>query len=182
MLPNLSLLERIPPQILKISNRQGEYKRQAHYGLFLLCHEAGLRVSEAINFDLSAKTHKGLYRITKTKGQKKRYVYIPKKVIKELKKYEWKPNHTNRFNFYHFLKKIKRELNLPTNTELTPHTLRRAFATYHAEAGLPLPLLSKLLGHKSIRTTALYWLNIYNDNGDDTNDILAGKFWLEKPR
>ncbi len=45
-----------------------------------------------------------------------------------------------------------------------------------------MPLLQKLLGHSSIRTTALYWLNIYNDNGDDTDDILAGKVWLEKPR
>jgi len=66
-------------------------------------------------------------------------------------------------------------LNISKNIELTPHALRRAFATYHAENGLPLPLLQKLLGHSSIRTTALYWLNIYNDNGDDTDDILAGK-------
>ena len=66
--------------------------------------------------------------------------------------------------------------------ELTPHTLRRAFAIYHAEAGLPLPLLQKLLGHASIRTTALYWRNIYNDGGDDTSDILTGKIWLEKPK
>jgi integrase/recombinase XerD len=54
------------------------------------------------------------------------------------------------------LKKIKRELHLSQNIELTPHTLRRSFATYQAEAGLPLPLLQKLLGHKSIKTTVLY--------------------------
>jgi hypothetical protein len=33
------------------------------------------------------------------------------------------------------------------------------------------------LGHASIRTTALYWQNIHGDN--DTEDILAGKKWLE---
>lgn len=177
MLPNLSLLERIQQQILKISNRQGEFKRPVHYGLFLLCYEAGLRVSEALNFDLNSETHKGLYRLNKPKGQKKRYAYIPRQVISELKKYDWQPNHTNRFNFYHFLKRIKRELGISKNVELTPHTLRRAFATYHAENGLSLPLLSKLLGHKSIRTTALYWINIYNEDDDDndTNDILTGK-------
>jgi hypothetical protein len=38
---------------------------------------------------------------------------------------------------------------------------------------MPLPLLQKLLGHSSIRTTALYWQNIYGD--DDPDDILAGK-------
>ena len=87
MLPNLSLLAQIPQQILKISNRQGEYLRKVHYCLFLLGQKAGLRVSEAINFDLSTKTCKGLYRINKPKGKKKRYVYIPQLVISELKKH-----------------------------------------------------------------------------------------------
>ncbi|CAH1761584.1 16482_t:CDS:2 [Entrophospora sp. SA101] len=129
----LQFLEQIPQRILNLPNQRKESKRKEHYGLFLLCQKAGLRVSEAVNFDLNKKTRKGLYLI-KSKGKKKRYVYIPKK-------------------------KIKRELNIPPDTELTPHTLRRAFATYQAEAGLPLPLLSKLLGA-----------------------ILAGKNWLEKPK
>ncbi|CAG8604740.1 608_t:CDS:2 [Ambispora leptoticha] len=71
---------------------------------------------------------------------------------------------------------MKKELGISKSIELSPHTLRRAFATYHAEAGLPLPLLQKLLGHSSIRTTALYWRNIYRDDGDnDTADILTSK-------
>jgi site-specific recombinase XerD len=51
-----------------------------------LCEKAGLRVSEAMNFDLSKKTRNGLYQITKTKGKKKRYVYVPKQVTSELKR------------------------------------------------------------------------------------------------
>ena len=88
MLPNLSLLEKIQQKIQNLPNKQGEYKRKAHYCCYLLCEKAGLRVSEAINFDLSAKTRKGLYRIEKPKGKKERYVYIPKQVISELKKYD----------------------------------------------------------------------------------------------
>ena len=65
-------------------------------------------------------------------------------------------------------------MNISQNVELTPHTLRRSFTTYHAENGMPLPLLQKLLGHRSIRTTALYWQNIHGNN-NDTADILAGK-------
>ena len=136
MLPSPETLNRIQQQICRIPNQRKESKRKEHYGIFLLCYQAGLRVSEAVNFDLTKKTEKGLYRLNKTKGKQKRYVYIPKAVINELKRNNWQPNNTNRFNFYHFLRKIKRRLKLPTNIELTPHTLRRAFATYHAEKTL----------------------------------------------
>jgi len=139
--PSLKDLELVRGEIKIIRNRRGEFKRKIHYGCFLLCSESGLRIGEAVKFDLKAKTRKGLYKIEKPKGKKERYVAIPK------------------------------------NVELTPHNLRRAFATYQAEAGLPLPLLSKLLGHSSIRTTALYWQNIYGNDGSD--DILIGKKWLE---
>jgi len=88
MLPNLSLLEKIKQKIQNLPNRQGEYKRKTHYGCYLLCEKAGLRVSEAINFDLSTKTKKGLYRIEKPKGKKERFVYIPQQVINELKKHD----------------------------------------------------------------------------------------------
>ncbi|CAG8449929.1 9090_t:CDS:2 [Ambispora gerdemannii] len=69
------------------------------------------------------------------------------------------------------------ELGISESIELSPHTLRRSFATYQAESGMPLPILQKLLGHSSIRTTALYWRNIYGDNKGDTDapNILAGK-------
>ncbi|MCE8163667.1 MAG: tyrosine-type recombinase/integrase [Candidatus Moeniiplasma glomeromycotorum] len=177
MLPSWQLLEKVRKKIMSVPNRRKETKREIHYGLFLLGYKSGLRINEAVKFDLSNKTRRGLYKISKCKGKKERLVYIPKKVIRELKKSNWKPNQTNRWNFYHFLRKIKRELNISPKIELTPHTLRRAFTTYHAENGLPLPLLQKLLGHSSIRTTALYWRNIYGD--DEIGDILAGKKWLE---
>jgi hypothetical protein len=179
MLPSLQLLEQIVRKVKSTPNKRKESKRGVHYGLFLLSYKSGLRISEAVSFDLDNKTRQGLYRIKKSKGKKERLVYVPKEVIWELKKHNWKPNQTNRWNFYHFLQKIKRELNLPANIELTPHTLRRAFATYHAEIGLPLPILQKLLGHSSIRTTALYWQNIYQEPNDDIGSILIAKKWLE---
>lgn len=156
MLPTQQLLEKVSKEIKSIPNRRGEHLRKIHYGCYLLCSKAGLRVSEAVKFDLTNKTKQGLYRIERPKGKKERLVYIPKKVIRELRRQNWRPNQTNRFNFYHFLKKIKRELNISKSIELSPHTLRHAFATYHAEAGLSLPVLSKMLGHASVRTTALY--------------------------
>jgi len=85
MLPSLSLLEQIQKHIFNIPNKRKESKKKEHYCLFLLGHKAGLRVSEAINFDISKKTQQVLYQITKTKGKKERYVYIPEQVIRELK-------------------------------------------------------------------------------------------------
>ncbi|KLL04862.1 MAG: tyrosine recombinase XerD [Mycoplasmataceae bacterium RV_VA103A] len=180
MLPSQQLLEKVNGKIMSVPNRKKESKRKIHYCLFLLGYKSGLRISEAVHFDLATKNKQGLYRIKKPKGKKERLVYIPKKVIRELKKHNWQPNQTNRFNFYHFLRKIKKELGISKSIELTPHTLRRAFATYQAESGLPLPLLQKLLGHSSIRTTALYWRNIYQEPDNDIGSILAGKNWLER--
>jgi hypothetical protein len=178
--PSLAILEQVKGRIKSLDNQRGEFLRKIHYGCYILCSQAGLRISEAVKFNLNSKTRQGLYRITKPKKQKERYVYVPKKVVRELKRQNWQPNQTNRWNFYHFLKKIKQKTSISKNVELTPHTLRRTFTTHHAENGTPLPILQKLLGHSSIRTTSLYWQNIYDDN--DMDDILKGKPWIEKPK
>jgi len=87
MLPSLQLLEKVSRRIMSVPNRRKERKRGVHFCCFLLCSKAGLRVSEAVSFDLANKTKKGLYRIKKTKGKKERLVYIPKKVIRELRRH-----------------------------------------------------------------------------------------------
>jgi integrase len=84
-LPSLLELEKIRSKIKQVPNRRGEYKRKVHYGCYLLCLESGLRVSEAVRFDLENKTKQGLYRINKPKGKKERSVYVSKEVISELK-------------------------------------------------------------------------------------------------
>jgi len=96
MLPSQELLEQISKKIKNIPNHRKESKRKIHHCLFLLGYKAGLRVSEAVSFSLENKTRQGLYRIERPKGKKERLVYIPKQVIRELKKHNWKPNQTNR--------------------------------------------------------------------------------------
>src|SRR6185369_15702982 len=84
MLPSLQLLEKVSKEIMSVPNRRKESKRGVHFCCYLLCYKSGLRVSEAVRFDLSAKNKQGLYRIEKPKGKKERLVYIPKQVIREL--------------------------------------------------------------------------------------------------
>src|SRR5256885_7996018 len=141
MLPSLEVLEKISKKIKGIPNNQGEYKRKIHYCCFLLGYKSGLRISEAVKFDLSAKTKKGLYRIEKPKGKKERFVYVSLETARELKRKGWKPNQTNRHNFYHFLKKVKKELNISEKVKLLPHTLRRTFTTCHPHSGTPFALV-----------------------------------------
>src|SRR5277367_1613735 len=85
MLPDLQLLEKVSRKIMSVPNRRKESKRGVHFGLFLLGYKSGLRVNEAVNFDLSSKTEQGLYRIKNTKGKRERFVYIRREVIQELK-------------------------------------------------------------------------------------------------
>jgi integrase len=84
--PSLKDLEQIKGKIKKIPNQKGEYLRKTHYGCYLLCSQSGLRISEAVSFDLDNKARQGLYRIEKPKGKKERLVYVNKEVVKELKK------------------------------------------------------------------------------------------------
>lgn len=159
ILPTNQLLQQIWDYIISRPSKKGETKKSEHECLYLLCWKAGLRITEAIFFDLTLEhgeiEYKNLY-LLRGKRNKERWVYISSEIIKELKKRNWKTASANRISFLYFLQQIKKELNLPTNVELAPHTLRRCFATYNALNGMPLPVLQKVLGHSKISTTALY--------------------------
>jgi len=47
-------------------------------------------------------------------------------------------------------------MSLESTVELSPHTLRRCFATHNTYHGVNLASMQKLLGHSRISTTALY--------------------------
>jgi len=159
LLPSQRLLQQIWVHLISRPKKRGEYKKEIQECLYLLCWKVGLRISEAISFDLAFEhqqsEYKNLY-LLRGKGQKERWVYLSKEIKQELKKRNWQPQQTKRSSFFSFLQQTKRELNLAPNLELSPQTLRRCFATHNALAGMPLPVLQKVLGHSKISTTALY--------------------------
>jgi site-specific recombinase XerD len=159
ILPNQQLLNQVWDFILTRPNKKGEFRKNIHECLFLLCWKVGLRISEAVNFDLSLENQQTEYKnlfFLRGKGQKERWVYIAPDLIKEIQKRKWEPKQGNRINFHTFLQKIKKEMNIAENIELAPHTLRRCFATHNAMSGMPLPVLQKVLGHSNLSTTSCY--------------------------
>jgi len=158
-LPSQKFLQEIQEYIANRPNHKSEKKKWIHYSLFLLCWKVGLRVSEAISLDLELNhpelEYKDLY-LLRGKRKKDRYVYIAPEIVEILKKHGWKPEQTNRRDFWEFLNRVRYDLNISPNIELAPHTLRRCFATYNLLAGMPLNILQKVLGHSRVSTTSLY--------------------------
>ena len=177
MLPTKKQIARSREIAKNFSVQPGKSKNKIHYGVFLLCFGAGLRVSEAISFSEQKKVN-GLYQV-KSKNHRQRWTAVSNKIINEIKANNWQPKQTNRFNFAHYCQRIKKEAGIPNEVELTPHTGRKAWTTYQAENGTPLPLLANMLGHKNMRTTAeYYWKNIYKEN--EMENILFGQQLTEK--
>ncbi|RHZ35644.1 tyrosine-type recombinase/integrase [endosymbiont GvMRE of Glomus versiforme] len=159
ILPTNQLLQQVWDYLISRPSKKGEYKKSQMECLYLLGWKVGLRISEALSFDLSLEhgenQYKNLY-LLRGKGKKERWVYVSEEITKELKRRNWKANQTNRFTFSKFLEQVKKELNISNQIELSPHTLRRCFATYNAISGMPLAVLQKVLGHSKVSTTALY--------------------------
>ena len=121
----------------------------------------GLRVSEAINFPWSQipVENKQAF-LVNGKGNKQRLVfnllnhsYITKKAKSDPSKDKW--TKISRMAVWKYLKKKSPELNL--SWTITPHTLRRSFASIlHYDFHLEPPAIQQLLGHSQFSTTERY--------------------------
>jgi integrase/recombinase XerD len=107
-------------------------------------------------------------RLRQGKGKKDRYVMLSPKLLAALREY-WKVFRPHTWLFYSgrdrsrpltratILKScrtIGRRAGL--SKRVTLHSLRHSFATHLLEAGTDLRTIQLLLGHRSLRTTALY--------------------------
>jgi integrase/recombinase XerD len=137
--------------------------------LFMTMYAAGLRVSEAINLegrDIDSK--RMTIHVREGKGQKDRVVMLSEKLLPVLREYWQKYRPTAKMFFPG--KSRDRAMNdrnilmachgtarrAKLTKHVTPHTLRHSFATHLLEAGTDIRTIQMLLGHRSLRTTALY--------------------------
>ncbi|ASG67219.1 tyrosine recombinase XerD [Francisella halioticida] len=138
-----------------------------------LMYATGLRVSELVGLDVeSVDVNIGVIQVL-GKGSKERIVPMGEYALEFLQKYltESRSNlaksfkekaifisqHSKRMTRQSFWHRIKNyALTAGISTEISPHTLRHAFATHLLNHGADLRSVQLLLGHSSVSTTTIY--------------------------
>lgn len=147
-----------------------------------LIYACGLRVSEAVNLEISDIKRDGpRLHLHRTKGLKERFVPLPLWCYRELQDY-WRTHRHPRWIFpgvgrgwrevdststlaranepmgigsiQHCVRLARAEARLPAGTHV--HTLRHSYATHLLEEGVSIRLISAYLGHCSLETTLIY--------------------------
>ena len=140
-----------------------------HRALLLTAYAAGLRVSEVVALRVrDIDSERRLIRVEQGKGARDRTTLLSSRLLEVLRAY-WlrgRPEpwlfpsrdgegHVGAAAAKHAFAKAKRRAGIDKPGGM--HLLRHAFATNLLQAGVDVYTLQRLLGHKSIRTTARYF-------------------------
>lgn len=136
---------------------------------FMTLYGAGLRLNEACHLQSRhIDSERMLLRVEQGKGRKDRYTLLSKQLLIELRAY-WRT-----YQPEHWLFPSRRDAHKPINDRTVevvfkqaiqranlphkggPHSLRHSWATHLIEAGTPLHVVKRLMGHNSVATTAGY--------------------------
>jgi len=148
-------------------------RRSNAFGRCYCLYATGLRVSELVKLTLlETNLDVGLVRIV-GKGNKERLVPLGEQAINSLRNYMKSARADllkqrscdamfvtargagmTRHAFWHIIKKYAAVAGI--TAELSPHTLRHAFATHLINHGADLRSVQMLLGHADLSTTQIY--------------------------
>lgn len=176
-------IERAMPRVHKAKRRPKAYSKAEidrllstgctqpkHRAFLMTVYGAGLRLNEACHLRPEhIDRGNGQIRVDQGKGRKDRYTILPQRLLRELEDY-WRmyrpsrgwlfpssrdpgapmPDGTAQKIFYSAVARA----GLPDRGGI--HCLRHSFATHWLEAGLPLFVLKRMLGHTSLSTTSNY--------------------------
>jgi integrase/recombinase XerD len=136
-------------------------------------YATGLRVSELVSLKHSQlNMNQGVLRIV-GKGDRERLIPLGEEALRWLKEFigtgrgeilldrntdylfpTRRGDHMTRQAFWHIIKRYARKAGV--ERELSPHTLRHAFATHLLNHGADLRVVQMLLGHSDLSTTQIY--------------------------
>jgi integrase/recombinase XerD len=139
-----------------------------HRAILMTAYAAGLRVSEVVSLHVAdIDSQRMVIRIRQAKGQKDRYVMLSPRLLTILREY-WKAARPIQFLFPgnvpdrpitpRTVQKACRNAQEAAGLgkRVRVQTLRHSFATHLLEAGTNIRIIQILLGHRSLRTTAVY--------------------------
>jgi integrase/recombinase XerD len=136
-------------------------------------YATGLRVSELVNLKLAAvNLNQGVLRIV-GKGDRERLIPLGEEAVQWVQQFLLGPrveillerqtdylfptrrgDRMTRQAFWHIIKRYARKGDV--HRDLSPHTLRHAFATHLLNHGADLRVVQMLLGHSDLSTTQIY--------------------------
>lgn len=139
-----------------------------HRTVAMVLYGAGLRITEALALELrDVDSARMVLTVRHGKGDRDRQVALSSVLLEALRVY-WRAYRPSRWLFpgqktdqplcpstiQRAVKaaRLKAKIAKPA----TPHTLRHSYATHLMEAGTDLRVIQTLLGHGSLRTTAIY--------------------------
>ncbi len=169
-LPRMKRPEKLPVILDKeeVKRLFGATANLKHRTILMLAYSAGLRLSEVAYLKVSdIDTARMTVRVRQGKGKKDRYTILSKvaleNVIAYLRRYRptaWlfpsvisdKP--IGKGAITQMIRKVRKRSGI--TKPATMHSLRHAFATHLVEEGTDIRRVQLLLGHRSLKTTALY--------------------------
>ncbi len=171
-LPKTLSVDKVFEVIESISSTDANTSRNKLILEFL--YGTGARISELVNTDLDdIDIESNIVKIRFGKGSKQRIIPLGKQLKIAINNYLTRERNAlvsskkscnslllnsrgarlSRQSIWEVINKIALQNNL---AELTPHTLRHAFATHLLEGGADVRVVQELLGHSSVNTTQIY--------------------------
>jgi site-specific recombinase XerD len=139
-----------------------------YYAIFTTIYSAGLRTDEAAHLKITDIHSEPMsIRVNQGKGDKDRFTLLAERTLLVLRDYwrSYRPNdwlftaqHQDRRLSTRSIQKAFQDTRDKAGIRIpaTPRTLRHSFATHLLDAGVDLYFIQQLLGHASIKTTAIY--------------------------
>ncbi len=138
-----------------------------HRTMLSTIYASGLRVGELVNLQPGdIDSERMLVHVRQGKGRKDRYVMLSPELLSRLRDY-WRSGRPGVWMFPNavgmpvsrnavYQACLRAAGRAGLKKRVTPHTLRHSFATHLLENGVDIRTIQALLGHRSLKTTALY--------------------------